>query len=130
MGQLGYTHFDQHSKNIARFRPEIVKANLLREATSLESPVGMDFYGCTWTRTLARQVVQFSFGYSNCPLNPGVRSTAPQTPILYWNTIKINEIVESLRAPGEMIEDETLSHISLLPFRHVVPNGTYFIDEL
>ncbi|MBW4695348.1 MAG: Tn3 family transposase [Lyngbya sp. HA4199-MV5] len=50
--------------------------------------------------------------------------------ILYWNTIKINEIVESLRAQGEMIEDETLSHISLLPFRHVVPNGTYFIDDL
>ncbi len=50
--------------------------------------------------------------------------------ILYWNTIKINEIVESLRAQGEVIEDETLSHISLLPFRHVVPNGTYFIDDL
>jgi hypothetical protein len=50
--------------------------------------------------------------------------------ILYWNTIKINEIVESLRAQKEMIEDETLSHISLLPFRHVVPNGTYFIDDL
>ncbi len=29
MGQLGYTYFDQHSKNIARFRPEIVEANLL-----------------------------------------------------------------------------------------------------
>lgn len=50
--------------------------------------------------------------------------------ILYWNTIKINEIVESLRAQGELIEDETLSHISLLPFKHVVPNGTYFIDDL
>ena len=50
--------------------------------------------------------------------------------ILYWNTIKINEIVESLRAQGEVIEDETLSHISLLPFRHVVPNGTYFLDDL
>lgn len=33
--------------------------------------------------------------------------------ILYWNTIKINEIVESLRAQGELIEDQTLSHISL-----------------
>jgi TnpA family transposase len=50
--------------------------------------------------------------------------------ILYWNTIKINDIVESLRAQGEVIENETLSHISLLPFRHVVPNGTYFIDDL
>lgn len=50
--------------------------------------------------------------------------------ILYWNTIKINDIVESLRQQGEDIADETLSHISLLPFRHVLPNGTYFIDEL
>jgi hypothetical protein len=50
--------------------------------------------------------------------------------ILYWNTIKINDIIENLREQGEVIEDETLSHISLLPFRHVVPNGTYFIDDL
>ena len=50
--------------------------------------------------------------------------------ILYWNTIKINDIIEELRGQGEVIEDETLSHISLLPFKHVVPNGTYFIDDL
>lgn len=50
--------------------------------------------------------------------------------ILYWNTIKINEIVETLRQQGEDIADETLSHISLLPFRHVLPNGTYFIHDL
>jgi TnpA family transposase len=49
--------------------------------------------------------------------------------ILYWNTIKINGIIESLRHQGEIIENETLSHISLLPFKHVLPNGTYFIDE-
>ncbi|WP_299492184.1 Tn3 family transposase [Acaryochloris sp. IP29b_bin.137] len=34
--------------------------------------------------------------------------------ILYWNTLKINDIVESLRAQGEVITNETLSHISLL----------------
>jgi len=50
--------------------------------------------------------------------------------ILYWNTIKINDIVENLRAQGEEIDKETLSHISLLPFRHVVPNGTYFIEDV
>ena len=50
--------------------------------------------------------------------------------ILYWNTIKINDIVENFRAQGEVIENETLAHISLLPYRHVVPNGTYFIDDL
>lgn len=50
--------------------------------------------------------------------------------ILYWNTLKIQGILESLQNQGEIIEDETLSHISLLPFKHVLPNGTYFIDDL
>lgn len=50
--------------------------------------------------------------------------------ILYWNTIKINDIVESLRAQGEIVEDKTLAHISLLPYRHVIPNGAYFVDDL
>lgn len=50
--------------------------------------------------------------------------------ILYWNTIKINEIVESLKRRGEAIDDETISHISLLLFKHVLPNETYFIDDL
>ena len=49
--------------------------------------------------------------------------------ILYWNTIQINDLVEGLRRHGEEIDDETLSHISLLPYKHVLPNGTYFIDE-
>ena len=49
--------------------------------------------------------------------------------ILYWNTSKINNIVESLRSRGEIIEDETLAHISLLPYKHVLPNGTYFIED-
>jgi TnpA family transposase len=48
--------------------------------------------------------------------------------ILYWNTIKIGETVDSLRDQGENISDEALSHISLLPYRHVLPNGTYFAD--
>ena len=50
--------------------------------------------------------------------------------ILHWNTIKINGIVENLRQQGEVIDNETLSHISLLPFKHVLPNGTYFIEDL
>jgi TnpA family transposase len=49
--------------------------------------------------------------------------------ILYWNTLKITDIVEQLRTQGEEVTPETLAHISLLPFRHVVPNGTYFIEE-
>jgi len=48
--------------------------------------------------------------------------------ILYRNTIKIGETVDSLRDQGENISDEALSHISLLPYRHVLPNGMYFVD--
>jgi hypothetical protein len=50
--------------------------------------------------------------------------------ILYWNTLKITEIVDNLRAQGEDIDKETLAHISLLPFRHVVSNGMYFIEDV
>lgn len=49
--------------------------------------------------------------------------------ILYWNTNKIKDIVTELRENGEEIDDETLSHISLLPFKHILPNGTYFIKD-
>ena len=41
--------------------------------------------------------------------------------ILYWNTIKINDIVEILVQQRKKIDDATLSHISLLPFKHVLP---------
>lgn len=50
--------------------------------------------------------------------------------ILYWNTIKINDIVESLRQQGEEINNEALSHISLLPYKHVLPHGSHFIDDV
>lgn len=49
--------------------------------------------------------------------------------ILYWNTVKIGEAEQRLRAKGEVIDDEELSHVSLLPFKHVMPSGTYFIEE-
>lgn len=49
--------------------------------------------------------------------------------VLYWNTLHINNLVTGLRERGEVIEDETLSHISLLPYKHVIPNGSYFIDD-
>lgn len=49
--------------------------------------------------------------------------------ILYWNTSRISNIVDSLRQQGETVSDETLSHISLLPYKHVLPNGTYFIED-
>jgi hypothetical protein len=38
--------------------------------------------------------------------------------------------IESLGQQREDIDEETLSHISLLPYRHILPNDTYFIDDL
>jgi hypothetical protein len=48
---------------------------------------------------------------------------------LYWNTRKITDIVDNLRQHGAEVANNTLAHISLLPFKHVVPNGTYFIED-
>jgi len=48
--------------------------------------------------------------------------------ILMWNTIKIDEIIKLLEKQNIEVTEETISHISLLPFKHVLPNGTYFID--
>lgn len=50
--------------------------------------------------------------------------------VLYWNTVKISEIVAQLRKNGEEISDEALSHISLLLHKHVIPMGTYFTDGI
>jgi hypothetical protein len=49
--------------------------------------------------------------------------------ILYWNTSRISNIVDSLRRQGETVADETLAPISLLLYKHVLPNGMYFIDD-
>lgn len=50
--------------------------------------------------------------------------------ILYWNTKRINSIIDNLKMQGEVIDNESLSHISLLPYKHVLPNGTYFIEDV
>ena len=48
--------------------------------------------------------------------------------ILYWNTPKISEVIEKRKLLGETIEETTLARISPLPYKHVILNGTYFID--
>ncbi len=49
--------------------------------------------------------------------------------ILYWNTTRISHIVDELRRQGATLENEILAHISLLPYKHVLPNGTYFVES-
>ena len=38
-------------------------------------------------------------------------------------------IVGQLRAAGEQIDDVDLARISPLAHRHVIPNGTYFLNQ-
>jgi NAD(P)-dependent dehydrogenase (short-subunit alcohol dehydrogenase family) len=49
--------------------------------------------------------------------------------VLVWNTIKIGNIVGQLRGAGEQIDDADLSRVSPLAHRHVIPNGTYFLNQ-
>ena len=50
--------------------------------------------------------------------------------------VKQNNVIEYfLRQDQERstrewdVDDEELAHVSLLPFRHVMPNGTYFSED-
>ncbi len=49
--------------------------------------------------------------------------------VLYWNTVKMTEIIAQLRKNGEAISNKTLSHISLLMHKHLITMGTYFTDK-
>jgi len=50
--------------------------------------------------------------------------------VLLWNTLKMSEIISKLQASDMLIDERCLSHISLLPYKHVIPMGTYFIDDI
>jgi TnpA family transposase len=47
-------------------------------------------------------------------LNKASCSSLASNAILYWNTMKMSEIVSQLRKNGESISDESLSHISIV----------------
>jgi hypothetical protein len=44
--------------------------------------------------------------------------------VLVWNTLRITEIVNQLRAAGHTIADQDLARVSPLMHTHVIPNGT------
>jgi TnpA family transposase len=48
--------------------------------------------------------------------------------ILYWNTKKIGKIMDELKKRGIEYDEEVLTRISLLPHKHVLPQGTYFVN--
>ena len=72
---------------------------------------------------------EFTVGDYEGMMNKASCLSLVSNAILYWNTSRISDIVESLRNQGEIVDDETLAYISLLPFKHILPNGTYFIED-
>jgi TnpA family transposase len=48
--------------------------------------------------------------------------------VVSWNTVQIGRIVSDLRAEGQQIEDETLSHVTPLLRKHINPFGRYYFD--
>ncbi len=48
--------------------------------------------------------------------------------VLYWNTVKMTNIIAQLKTNGEVINDNTLTHISLLLHKHLITMGTYFTN--
>jgi hypothetical protein len=48
--------------------------------------------------------------------------------VVVWNMIQIGEIVGQLRAGGQEIDDETLSHVTPLLRKHINPFGRYHFD--
>jgi TnpA family transposase len=72
---------------------------------------------------------EFTTGDYEAIMNKASCLSLVSNAILYWNTLKIADIVDQLRQQGETVEEEMLAHISLLPFKHVLPNGTYFNED-
>ncbi len=49
--------------------------------------------------------------------------------VLVWNTVRIGQIFERLRASGEESLDTDLARISPLCHAHIIPNATYSFDR-
>ena len=41
----------------------------------------------------------------------------------------MSEGINKLKGYGSFIDERSLSHISLLPYKHVIHIGTYFVDK-
>ena len=49
--------------------------------------------------------------------------------VVAWNTVQIRRIVSELRAEGQQIEAETLSHVTPLLRKHIIPFGRHYFDS-
>jgi len=127
---------DRLSKAVTNLGRMIKTQYLLRYLTDLDlrRTVQLQLNKGAYRHKLPRRIFfanqgEFTTGDYEEIMNKASCLSLVSNAVLYWNTIKINDIVEDLRRQGEEIDSETLSHLSLLPFKHVIPNGTYFIED-
>lgn len=45
--------------------------------------------------------------------------------VIYWNTKKLGELVESMKTEGKIIPPELLAHTSPLGWEHIILTGEY-----
>jgi hypothetical protein len=94
----------------------------LRRKVQLQLNKGEYRHKLPWWIFFANQG-EFTTGDYEEIMNKASSLSLVSNAILYWNTSRIQNIVEDLRKQGEQVEDKTLSHISLLPYKHVLPKA-------
>jgi len=127
---------DRLSKAFTHLGRAIKTQYVLRYITdqSLRQRVQLQLNKGEYRHKLARRIFfadQGAFGTGDYEeiMNKASCLSLISNAVLYWNTLHITDIVQKLKEQGEIIEDDALRHVSLLPYRHVVPNGTYFIED-
>lgn len=45
--------------------------------------------------------------------------------VIFWNTLKLGEIVQKMKSQGKLISPELLAHTSLLGWEHIILTGEY-----
>lgn len=128
---------DRLSKAFTNLGRVIKTQYILRYLTDkeLRQTVQLQLNKGEYRHKLARRIFfadqgEFTTGDYEEIMNKASCLSLASNAILYWDTIKISGIVENLRSQGEDIDPKTLSHISLLPYKHVIPNGMYFIEDV
>ena len=48
--------------------------------------------------------------------------------VVTWNTVYMQQVIETLRAEGQVIDDADLVHLSPARFEHINPYGRYVIN--
>ena len=128
---------DRLAKAFTNLGRNIKTEYILRYITdkNLRQKVGLQLNKGEYRHNLPRWIFfanqgEFTTGDYEEIMNKASCLSLVSNAILYWNTTRIGNIIDDLREQGESVEDEMLRHISLLPYKHILPHGTYFIEDI